>query len=150
MFMEAVRMASRRRAAAGGGSSFTPADLTLTGWWDPSDLSTMFQNSAGTTPVVSDGDPVARINDKSGNSRHLFGSSGQQPLYKTSGWLYWLDFNGISDVMGTSELFSSFTTGLIAYECFVGGRFISVATNATAFYSNDMILTNRCGYIGYP
>jgi len=34
-------------------------------WYDPSDLSTMFQNRAGTTPVTADGQTVGLILDKS-------------------------------------------------------------------------------------
>lgn len=34
-------------------------------WYDPSDLSTMFQDSAGTVPVTADGQPVGLILDKS-------------------------------------------------------------------------------------
>lgn len=34
-------------------------------WYDPSDLTTMFQDSAGTTPVTADGQPVGLILDKS-------------------------------------------------------------------------------------
>jgi hypothetical protein len=41
------------------------------GWWDASDPSTLFQDSAGTTPVTTLGQPVGRILDKSGNGNHL-------------------------------------------------------------------------------
>lgn len=41
------------------------------GWYDPSDLSTLFQDSAGTTPVTALGQAVGRINDKSGRGNHL-------------------------------------------------------------------------------
>ncbi|PJK29972.1 hypothetical protein [Minwuia thermotolerans] len=34
-------------------------------WYDPSDLSTLFQDSVGTTPVTADGDPVGLMLDKS-------------------------------------------------------------------------------------
>lgn len=48
---------------------FTPASLFSAGeqgaWFDPSDLSTMFQDSAGTLPVTADGQPVGLILDKS-------------------------------------------------------------------------------------
>jgi len=48
---------------------FSPLDLFASGeqgvWYDPSDLSTMFQDSAGTTPVTADGQPVGLILDKS-------------------------------------------------------------------------------------
>jgi surface protein len=54
--------------------AFTPASLFASGeqgvWFDPSDLTTLFQDSAGTTPVTSPGDPVGRILDKSGNGFH--------------------------------------------------------------------------------
>lgn len=39
-------------------------------WFDPSDLSTLFQDTAGTTPVTVAGQSVARINDKSGRGNH--------------------------------------------------------------------------------
>jgi hypothetical protein len=38
-------------------------------WYDPSDLDTMFTDTAGTTPATV-GDAVARINDKSGNGHN--------------------------------------------------------------------------------
>lgn len=39
-------------------------------WFDPYDFSTMFQDSAGTTPVTAVGQPVGKILDKSGNGFH--------------------------------------------------------------------------------
>lgn len=33
-------------------------------WYDPSDLATLFEDSAGTTPVAADGDPVGLMLDK--------------------------------------------------------------------------------------
>lgn len=53
----------------GAGAGFSPASLFASGeqgaWYDPSDLSTMFQDSAGTTPVTAVGQPVGLILDKS-------------------------------------------------------------------------------------
>jgi hypothetical protein len=40
-------------------------------WYDPSDLSTMFQDAAGTIPVTGLGQPVGLLLDKSGNGYHL-------------------------------------------------------------------------------
>ena len=52
-----------------GVGEFSPINLFQSGevgaWYDPSDLSTMFQDSAGTTPVTADGQPVGLILDKS-------------------------------------------------------------------------------------
>lgn len=39
-------------------------------WYDPSDLSTLFQDAAGTTPVTAAGQPVGLMLDKSGNGNH--------------------------------------------------------------------------------
>lgn len=39
-------------------------------WYDPSDLSTLFQDSAGTTPVTALGQPVGLMLDKSGRDNH--------------------------------------------------------------------------------
>lgn len=39
-------------------------------WYDTSDFSTLFQDSAGTTPVTTVGQPVGLILDKSGNGKH--------------------------------------------------------------------------------
>jgi len=49
--------------------SFSPASLFAGGeqgvWYDPSDLSTVFQDAAGTTPVTASGQPVGLMLDKS-------------------------------------------------------------------------------------
>lgn len=39
-------------------------------WYDPSDLSTLFQDAAGTVPVTAVGQPVGKILDKSGRGNH--------------------------------------------------------------------------------
>ena len=39
-------------------------------WFDPSDLSTLYQDAAGTTPVTAVEQPVGKILDKSGNGNH--------------------------------------------------------------------------------
>lgn len=41
------------------------ANSEVGAWYDPSDLSTMFQDREGTTPVTADGQPVGLILDKS-------------------------------------------------------------------------------------
>lgn len=80
--------------------SWTPAALAPAAWWDPSDLTTLFQDTAATTPVTADGQSVARINDKSGNGLHLIQpAAGLRPLYKTSGGLYWLESDGVDDLL---------------------------------------------------
>ena len=57
-----------------GGLSYNPSSLFAAGeqgvWYDPSDYTTMFQDSAGTTPVTAVEQPVGKILDKSGRGNH--------------------------------------------------------------------------------
>lgn len=53
------------------------------GWWDPSDIATLFQDTAATTPVTTTGQAVACILDKSGNGNHFIqATSGYRPVYQ--------------------------------------------------------------------
>ena len=80
-------------------------------WYDPSDLTTMFQDRAGTTPVTTDGQTVGKILDKSGNDNHAVApSDAARPLYKTSGGLHWLQFDGVDDSLSTASFDLSLST----------------------------------------
>ena len=86
------------RVAAGGG--FTPILAAPSAWYDPSDISTLFQDSAGTTPVTAHGDPVGRMLDKSGNGNHLTqATAAARPLYQVSGSEKYLLFDGTDDIL---------------------------------------------------
>jgi surface protein len=51
-------------------------------WYDTSDISTLFQDNAGTTPVTTTGQTVGRVNDKSGNGNHATQpTAAAQPEY---------------------------------------------------------------------
>ena len=72
-------------------------------WYDPSDLTTLFQDTAGTTPVTTAGQTVARMDDKSGNGNHATQpTAAARPTYQTDGTYRWLSFDGVDDTMGTS------------------------------------------------
>lgn len=74
-------------------------------WYDPSDLSTMFQDSAGTIPVTAPGQPVGLILDKSGKGNHAAQSAtGYKPLYRKSGNLAYLEFDGLDDFLVTGNI----------------------------------------------
>jgi len=71
-------------------------------WYDPSDMSTLFQDSAGTTPVTSNGDPVGLILDKSGNGNNAIQaiSNGYRPTYQDGE----LVFDGVDDYLYTASI----------------------------------------------
>jgi hypothetical protein len=52
-------------------------------WYDFSDLSSMFQDTAGATPVTAVEQPIGRINDKSGNGWHATqGTAAARPVLR--------------------------------------------------------------------
>jgi hypothetical protein len=103
---------------------FSPLDLFTAGeqgyWLDPSDFSTMFQDTAGTTPVTAVGQTVARINDKSGRGNHFTQSSASlRPLLQVDGsGKYYLDFDGVDDEMESASI----TPGTNKLQVFAGVR----------------------------
>lgn len=114
-------------AALGG--SFTPLSLFSAGeqgfWYDPSDFSTLFQDTAGTVPVTAVGQSVARINDKSGRGNHATQSNAsQQPiLLQDAGGRYYLYFDGTDDFLVTGTI----TPGTDKVQVFAGVRKLSDA-----------------------
>jgi hypothetical protein len=78
-------------------------------WYDPSDLTTLYQDSAGTTPVTADGDPVGLMMDKSGNGNHASQSNSlSRPIYRTDGVMHWLEADGVDDYFDS--------VGLVPYD----------------------------------
>lgn len=75
-------------------------------WLDPSDITTLFQDSAGTTPVTALGDPVGLIKDKSGRGNHASQStSSKRPTWQyDSAHGYYLSFDGVDDYLSTASL----------------------------------------------
>lgn len=59
-----------------GGGAWSPLSLFAAGeqgaWYDPSDLSTLYQDAAGTIPVTDVEQPVGLMLDKSGRGNHAF------------------------------------------------------------------------------
>lgn len=123
----AVRARTRSRGGKGGSvvAPFTPADIAnLFLWLDASDTSTLWADTAGTTPATS---TVARVDDKSGNAYNATqGTGANQPITgtRTINLLNCLDFDGSND---------SFSLGAGVYTIDNGNstRFIVVATDNT-------------------
>ena len=89
-------------------SGFNPLSLFANSeqgvWYDPSDLSTMFQSSDGTMAVAV-GDPVGYIEDKSGNGNHAIqATSAKRPTLRETGGLYYLEFSGAQGLRTASNI----------------------------------------------
>jgi len=114
-----------------GGRGFTPASLFANGeqgaWYDIFDLSTLYQDSAGTTAVTGPGDPVGRMLDKSGNGNHAIQSTdaARPVLRQDAGGRYYLEFDGADDSLEASYT-ATVPTALIAAMRWSSGIFIVV------------------------
>ena len=107
------------------------------GWFDPSDLSTIFQDSAGTTAITADGDPTGLFQDKSGNGYHYSQSTAAaRPTYKTDGTYHWIQSDGVDDTLTALHRF-----GLAANPNLT----VSVAVEAISVATFDTLLTIGSG-----
>lgn len=75
-------------------------------WYDPSDLTTLFQDNLGATPVTAAGQTVGRMLDKSGRGNHATQATlAQRPTYQIDGTgRPYLSFDGVDDSMVTGTI----------------------------------------------
>lgn len=110
--------------------------------YDPSDLTTLFQDVAGTIPVTAAGQPVGRMLDKSGRDNHATQSTAaSRPLLQlnaTTG-AYYLAFDGIDDFLVTGNI--DFT-GTDKVSVFAGVRKLSDAVGTIAEFSTSYSANN--------
>ena len=89
---------------------FSPASLFANGaqgvWYDPSDLSTLYQDAAGTTPVTGVEQPVGRMLDKSGRGNHATQATttSRPTLQQDTSGKYYLSFDGVDDYLSTGSI----------------------------------------------
>jgi hypothetical protein len=122
-------------------TSFSPIDLFQNNeqgaWYDPSDLTTMFQDSAGTIPVTADGQPVGLILDKSGRNNHASqATAASRPVLRQDGnGKYYLEFDGVDD----SLALSANILAACPISTFYGGLSAAIATNQTVWSTSRYI-----------
>ncbi len=129
-----------------GGTAFDPATLFTGqsgGWYDPSDLGTVWQDVGRTVPGAVDA-VVGSLDDKSGNGRHLLrqNSDPRRPILRQSGALYYLEFDGVDDcLLATFGMTYPFDR-VSAFDqiTYTNGRYILDGGEA-----NQSILQNRGG-----
>lgn len=110
-------------------------------WYDPSDLSTLFQDVAGTVPVTGVEQPVALMLDKSGRGNHARQSTAiDRPILRMdAGGKYYLVANGANTGMQTSAI--DFT-GTNKMTLFAGARKMGDAGTGMLMELSTTINTN--------
>lgn len=148
------------RLRSSAAPSFDPASLFASGeegaWYDPSDLTTMWTDTAATTQAtaVLEGDTptaanaVARIDDKSGNGNHATQTTAPSRPYLTvtAGGLYYLSFDGADDFMSSGVDANVFLPAA-GYLVVGGANFASVGGSAQA-YQRKAFCGDQSGYFG--
>jgi hypothetical protein len=82
-------------------STFSAIDLAPLVWYDPSDITTLWQDAARTSRVTASGQTVGCIDDKSGNGHHMMqATAAKRPIYTESSGLRFLSMDGVDDEMG--------------------------------------------------
>ena len=134
---------------------WTPMDLFGLGsqgfWYDPSDLSTLFQDIAGTIPVTAVGQPVALMRDKSGHNNHVSISvPASRPILRqnaTTG-AYYLETDGADDYMVSAPID---LTGTDSVALFCGIRKLTdVAASMLLEFSSNATTTPGAFYVSAP
>lgn len=118
-------------------------------WYDPSDFSTLFQDSAGTTPVTAVGQPVGKMLDKSGRGNHATQSTAtSRPiLQQDSNGRYYLQPDGVDDWMVTPSV--DFTSTDKMFVC-AGVRKLSDAAAAIVVELTSTSTNNGSFYLAGP
>jgi hypothetical protein len=124
-----TRGGRRRVLTSATAAAFTPAEVFAGGvpgaWYDPSDLSTMWQDNAKTVPAAVDA-PVGYMSDRSGNGRHIAQANGsKRPILRSAGGRFWLELDGVDDALQTPTIDLTATDKLTV--C-LGVRYTSPAT----------------------
>ena len=121
-------------------------------FYDPNDLSTMFQDAAGTIPVTAVGQPVGLILDKSGRNNHAYQTaSASRPILRKNAvtGANYLEFDGSDDSLLTNNIDFTATDKM---SLFVGVRKLGGATvNMVCEFSTRVgSINNGSFYLAAP
>lgn len=115
-------------------------------WYDPSDLSTLFQDAAGTTPVTAVGQPVGLMLDKSGRGTHATqAKAASRPiLQQDASGRYYLSCDGVDDGMATASIDFTATDKMTVW---AGIRKLSDTTTGTVVELSANLSSNSGSFL---
>lgn len=117
-------------------SAYSPSSASPALWLDISDLSTLFQDTAGTVPVTAVGQTVKRINNK-GSAGGYFSNSTGWPLEQGAGSSYKLNMSGTS--LFASSFNATSVGSVSAIEFIVGFAPSLASSNTDPWYAPSVI-----------
>lgn len=114
-------------------------------WYDFSDASSLFQDSAGTVPVTTAGNPIGKVLDKSGAANHMIQAvAGSCPLWQTT----FSALDGVDDSWGTAANVNFTSTDEVTV--IAGVRKLSDAADAVITELSTTNANNGMFYIKAP
>ena len=113
-------------------------------WYDPSDFSTMYQDSAGTTPVTAVGQPVGLILDKSDGT--TLGAEMHPEPYTVSGVGWSATANSISRALTGAQSTGTLTSSPNA----TAGRWYRVSFTASGLSGGTSYITYGTSNVASP
>ncbi|MFW1741307.1 hypothetical protein [Acinetobacter johnsonii] len=120
-------------------------------FYDPNDLSTMYQDANGTIPVTGVGQAVGLIRDKSGRNNHAFQTtSASRPILRKNAvtGANYLEFDGGDDFLQTNNIDFTATDKV---SLFAGVRKLSDANAAILCeLGSDININNGSFYLAAP
>lgn len=114
-------------------------------WYDPSDMATLFQDTAGTVPVTAAGQPVSLMRDKSGRGNHLQAMATPATL-RADGARFYLD--GLSDGFTTPSINMTGNGQLTV--CAGIRKTTDAAIAIVAEFSGNLNTSNGAWYVAAP
>lgn len=119
-------------------------------WWDFGDITTLFQNTAMTTPVTASGQQIAAVKDKGPNGYHLIqATAGNRPIYTVSGASKFARFTAASVHHLASaadiDLALSDSHGFALFSCSAATDYMRILSLSQAGSVNDV---NGSGCLG--
>lgn len=116
-------------------------------FYDPNDLSTMYQDAAGTVPVTAAGQPVGLILDKSGRNNHAYQTtSASRPILRQNAvtGANYLEFDGSDDFLQIANIDFTATDKL---SLFIGQK-TNVPSSLGSLVETGLNYTNPAGGFG--
>jgi len=125
-----------------------PALDDILHWFDFTDISTLFQDTGGLTPVTSNGQVIARINNKGSDATNLIqATAAQQPTYDTAKFSFPAgSFDGTDALTGTTGISRTipFSIGIVFAISATGAagfaQALGTSTNILTFKSSGDLL----------
>lgn len=136
-----------KRAAASSCSGYPSATMVLK--LDASDLTTLYKDTAGTTAVTADGDPVGRWTDANGSGFYVQSAADDttRPTYRTNGGYPYVEFDGYDDILrrtGTAlGLYAAGAATIVAAVSLTAGSQTSFVTEASNSVDTPLYLIMR-------